>query len=118
MLNREEEMYSTTAEIPPPFFSGSEASMVYTFPDLWCIPFFLFSKDMVYTMGFFCSVTLGSGDRPRGGATVVVYTPFFPGQGGTISTHHGLGTGSEGLPENKSLRYVSLSCESSSSVVL
>ena len=35
------------------------------FPDLWCIPFSLFSQEKGIHHSFFCSATLGSGDRPR-----------------------------------------------------
>ena len=75
---------------PPPWkpssffflpFSGSEALWCIPFlPDLWCIPFPLFSQENGIHHGFFCSVTSGSGDRPRkegchGGGQ---YALFFP----------------------------------------
>ena len=71
-VNREEKIYTTTVETLLFSFSGSEALWcIPFFPDLWCIPF---------SLSFLCSVTSGSGDRPRkerghGGG---VYS-FFPG---------------------------------------
>ena len=72
-------VYTTTVERPSFFsFSGSEALWcIPFFPDLWCIPFSLISQKNGTLHSFFCSVTSGSGDRPRKeGATVVVYTLF------------------------------------------
>ena len=52
----------------PPFsFSESEASMVFALlsgPMVYTL-FPCYPKDMVYTIALFCSVTSGSGDRPR-----------------------------------------------------
>ena len=60
-------VYNTTVETLFFSFSGSEASMVYALlsgPMVYTL-FPCFPRKMVYTISFFCSVTSGSGDRPR-----------------------------------------------------
>ena len=62
------------------FFFGVWASMVSTlFLGLWCIPFSLVFPNGIHH-SLFCSVTWGSGDRPReqGCHGVVVVYSFFP----------------------------------------
>ena len=70
----------------PPFFlfPGLRLCGVYpSFRTYGVYPFPLFSQENGIHHSFFCSVTSGSGDRPRkGGPAVVVYTlfsPVFPG---------------------------------------
>ena len=78
---REEKIYTTTVETLP-FFSGPEAFLLCFFPSFrtyGVYPFPLFSQANGIHHGLFCSMTSGSGDRPRkegchGGG---VYS-FFP----------------------------------------
>ena len=64
---REEKVYTTTVEALPFFFFWVWGSMVYTLlsgPMVYtCFP--CFPRKMVCTIAFFCSVTSGSGDRPK-----------------------------------------------------
>ena len=71
---------------PPPWrpsffsFPGLRLYGVYpSFQAYGIYPFPLFSQENSIHHSFFCSVTSGSGDRPRKeGPTVVVYTLFSP----------------------------------------
>ena len=85
-LPREEKVYTTSVETHF-FFVQVWGFMVYTLPSgpMVYTLFPCFPKKMVYTLVFFCSVTSGSGDRPRKRGVppprdpVVVYTLFSLG---------------------------------------